>query len=63
MGPSLRDEAWMYGGEPARVFSSIAEGRSNGMPAWGSKLAENQVWKLATYVKSLRTQQEPEPPE
>jgi cytochrome c oxidase cbb3-type subunit 3 len=63
MGPSLRDETWLYGGEDARVFSSIAEGRSNGMPSWGSKLPENQVWQLALYVKSLRTPQEPEPPQ
>jgi len=63
MGPSLRDETWLYGSQDARVFSSIAEGRGNGMPAWGAKLPENQVWQLATYVKSMRTPQEPEPPQ
>jgi cytochrome c oxidase cbb3-type subunit III len=63
MGPSLRDEAWLYGGEDAHVFSSIAEGRAHGMPAWGFKLPEDQVWQLAAYVKSLRTPLEPEPPQ
>lgn len=62
MGPSLRDEDWIYGGTPAKVASSIAQGRAHGMPAWGTKLTSEQVWKLTTYVKSLRTPQEPEPP-
>lgn len=63
MGPSLRDETWLFGSEPARIFSSIAEGRGKGMPSWGAKLPENQIWQLATYVKSMRTPQEPEPPQ
>jgi cytochrome c oxidase cbb3-type subunit 3 len=62
MGPSLRDERWLYGGSDANVAASIAQGRAHGMPAWGPKLTTEQVWKLATYVKSLRTPREPEPP-
>jgi len=63
MGPSLRDEDWIYGSEDARILSSIAEGRANGMPAWGTKIGDDQLWKLVTYIKSLRTQNEPEAPE
>src|ERR1700758_3073362 len=36
MGPSLRDETWIYGSQDSQIFDSIAQGRSNGMPAWGS---------------------------
>ena len=33
------------------------------MPSWGSKIPEEQIWKLVAYVKSMRTPQEPEPPQ
>jgi cytochrome c oxidase cbb3-type subunit 3 len=61
-GPSLRDGAWIYGGSDAHIFNSIAQGRANGMPTWGTKLSEEQIWKLAAYIKSMRTPLEPEPP-
>jgi cytochrome c oxidase cbb3-type subunit 3 len=63
MGPSLRDVDWIYGASDAQVFSSIAEGRAHGMPAWGTKLSEDQVWKLVAYIKSLRTPAEPDAPQ
>lgn len=62
MGPSLRDEDWLYGNTDAQIFSTIAEGRAHGMPSWATKLTTEQVWKLVTYVKSLRTPNEPDPP-
>ena len=62
MGPSLRDPVWLYGGDDAHIFSSIAEGRGQGMPAWGTKIPEDQIWKLVAYIKSMRTPQEPDPP-
>lgn len=62
MGPSLRDVDWLYGSEDAQIFSTIAEGRAHGMPSWGSKLTEDQVWKLVIYIKSLRTPDEVNPP-
>jgi cytochrome c oxidase cbb3-type subunit 3 len=62
MGPSLRDVDWLYGDRDAQVFSSIAEGRAHGMPSWQLQLTPDQVWKLVTYIKSLRTRNEPSPP-
>jgi len=62
MGPSLRDSLWYYGGDDASIFASITEGRQHGMPAWGSKLPRDQIWKLVTYIRSLRTPDEPDPP-
>jgi cytochrome c oxidase cbb3-type subunit 3 len=53
MGPALMDDAWIYGAEPQAVFTSIAEGRPNGMPAFGQKLPAQQVWQLVAYVRSL----------
>lgn len=62
MGPSLRDQDWRYGDSDAHIFDSIAEGRSLGMPAWGTKLPEKQIWELTAYIKSLRTDAEPDAP-
>jgi cytochrome c oxidase cbb3-type subunit 3 len=63
MGPSLRDQEWIYGGEEDDLFDSIAEGRGHGMPAWGTKVPDDVIWKLVAYVQSLRTGREPEPPD
>jgi cytochrome c oxidase cbb3-type subunit III len=63
MGPSLRDVDWIYGTTEAQIFSSIAEGRAHGMPSWGTKLNEDDIWKLVAYIKTLRTRNEIQPPE
>jgi cytochrome c oxidase cbb3-type subunit III len=62
MGPSLRDPSWLYGSTPDRVFNSIAQGRGHGMPSWGARLPDNQIWQLTAYIGSLRTPDEPEAP-
>lgn len=62
MGPSLRDHDWIYGSSPARIHDSIKEGRAHGMPTWGTKLPDEQIWKLTAYIQSLGTEQEAEPP-
>ncbi len=63
MGPSLRDAVWLYGNRDDQIFDSIAAGRGKGMPAWGSKIPEDQIWKLVAYIKSMRTPEEPDPPQ
>jgi cytochrome c oxidase cbb3-type subunit 3 len=62
MGPSLRDVDWIYGSRDVQLFSSIAEGRAHGMPSWEPRLTADQIWKLVTYIKSLRTRNEPQAP-
>ncbi len=62
MGPSLRDVDWLYGNTDAQIFDSIAEGRAHGMPAWGTKLPEDHIWKLVAYIQSMRTENEPDRP-
>jgi cytochrome c oxidase cbb3-type subunit 3 len=53
MGPALMDGKWRYGGRIDQIASSISEGRPNGMPAWRSKLTQDQIWQLSAYVRSL----------
>jgi cytochrome c oxidase cbb3-type subunit III len=53
MGPALMDEIWRYGSDPHTIFVSIADGRPNGMPAFGSRIPAQQIWQLVTYVRSL----------
>ncbi len=62
MGPSLRDAVWIYGNRDDQIMDTLIHGRSNGMPAWGSKIPENQMWKLVAYIKSLNTPMEPDAP-
>jgi cytochrome c oxidase cbb3-type subunit 3 len=56
MGPPLRDKVWIYGGEPDNIFDTIVQGRANGMPAWGGRIPEYQIWQLVSYVRSLSGQ-------
>jgi cytochrome c oxidase cbb3-type subunit III len=53
IGPPLMNDDWTYGGRPDQIFDSIAAGRANGMPAYGGKLASEQIWHIVTYVQSL----------
>ena len=53
MGPSLADGRWHFGGSASAIYESIAQGRPDGMPAWGSLLPPDQIWKLVSYVQSL----------
>lgn len=62
MGPSLRDEMWIYGSSDAHIFDSVSAGRAHGMPAWGYQLPEQQIWKIVSYIDSMGTEYEPSPP-
>lgn len=53
MGPDLMDGSWIYGGRLTQIHQTLVEGRPNGMPAWGGKIPDQQLWQLATYVRSL----------
>jgi cytochrome c oxidase cbb3-type subunit 3 len=56
MGPPLMDDKWIYGSEPDHVFSTIVEGRPNGMPSFRGKIPDYQVWQLVAYVRSMSGQ-------
>jgi len=51
-GPArLTDHLWRYGGNTADIYASIADGRPGGMPAYGAKIAGEQVWQIAAYLE------------
>jgi cytochrome c oxidase cbb3-type subunit 3 len=53
IGPPLIDDKWIYGSQPEQIFATIVQGRPNGMPAFGTRLNEQQVWQLTAYVRSM----------
>jgi cytochrome c oxidase cbb3-type subunit 3 len=53
IGPPLMDAEWIYGSSPANIYTSIVEGRPNGMPSFGGHIPDNQVWMIVSYVRSL----------
>ncbi len=53
MGPAFSDGRWHFGGSPGEVFESIYEGRPDGMPQWGGRITNDQIWMLTSYVRSL----------
>jgi len=53
MGPSLMDDQWIYGGRLEQIRQTLVEGRPNGMPTWGGKIPDEQLWQIAAYVRSM----------
>lgn len=51
--PNLRDDDWLYGGDPQVIKASIMNGRTGAMPAWGAVLGPEGVANVAEYVMSL----------
>jgi cytochrome c oxidase cbb3-type subunit 3 len=58
IGPPLIKSTWIYGGDPANLMDTIVKGRPNGMPSWGRRIPEYQIWQIVTYIRSLN-QEEP----
>jgi cytochrome c oxidase cbb3-type subunit 3 len=52
-GPPLMDDTWIYGSSPENIYATIVEGRPNGMPAFGGHIADDEVWELVAYVRSM----------
>ena len=57
IGPPLIKKHWIYGGEPANLFDTIVKGRPNGMPSWGGRIPEYQIWEIVAYIRSLNGEQ------
>jgi cytochrome c oxidase cbb3-type subunit III len=53
MGPPLMDDEWIYGARLEQIHQTLVEGRPNGMPAWGGKIPDEQLWQIAAYVRSM----------
>jgi cytochrome c oxidase cbb3-type subunit 3 len=57
IGPPLIKQNWIYGGEPENIFDTIVKGRPNGMPSWGGRIPEYQIWQIVAFVRSMNGQQ------
>jgi cytochrome c oxidase cbb3-type subunit 3 len=53
MGPALMDEKWLYGSSIESIHATIRDGRPNGMPSFGQKIPDDQIWELAAFVRAL----------
>ena len=52
--PNLRDEDWLYGGDPGTIKATILHGRTGAMPSWEGALGgEEGVAQAAEYVEQL----------
>ncbi|WP_200911578.1 cytochrome-c oxidase, cbb3-type subunit III [Teredinibacter purpureus] len=48
--PNLTDNAWLHGGSPDEILTSIRDGREGAMPAWGDIIGESNVVAVSEYV-------------
>jgi len=53
IGPPLMDNEWIYGSAAENIFATIVEGRPQGMPAYGGRIVEYQIWQIVAYVRSM----------
>lgn len=53
IGPALMDDKWIYGASADQIYSTILQGRPDGMPAFGGRVPQQQVWQLVAYVQSM----------
>lgn len=51
--PDLRDDDWLYGGDPETIKETLISGRNGNMPAWGPIIGESKVLAVSEYVLSL----------
>jgi cytochrome c oxidase cbb3-type subunit III len=56
IGPALMDAKWIYGSAPDQIYSTISQGRPNGMPSFARQVPSQQIWQLVAYVQSLSMQ-------
>ncbi|EGK09994.1 cytochrome-c oxidase, cbb3-type subunit III [Psychrobacter sanguinis] len=51
--PNLTDGIWLYGGDRETIQETIRHGRGGVMPQWETKLGNERIMLLASYVYSL----------
>lgn len=56
IGPALMDAEWKYGSDPNSIYTSIVQGRPEGMPSFGGHIPDDQVWQIVSYVRSMSGQ-------
>jgi cytochrome c oxidase cbb3-type subunit III len=51
--PNLRDDDWLYSGEPEGIKTTIMNGRVAAMPPWAGLLSNEDVFNVASHVEQL----------
>ncbi|WP_194434997.1 cytochrome-c oxidase, cbb3-type subunit III [Vibrio fluminensis] len=51
--PNLTDGAWLYGGEPQAIVTTVMQGRIGQMPGWHAALGDQGVKEVVSYTLSL----------
>ena len=51
--PNLRDNDWLYGGDPEAIKTTILKGRSGLMPGWGNIISDQDIDDVTHHVLSL----------
>ena len=52
--PSLREPGqWRFGTSDGELFVSIRDGAGHEMPPFGDQLAEERIWELVLYLRSI----------
>ena len=51
--PSLVDDEWQWGGEPAQIMATLVNGRQAAMPAWGAVLGDEGVSGMTGHVLAM----------
>jgi len=64
VGPNLTDDYWLHGGKVNDVFSTIKYGvPDKGMKSWKDDFSPKQIAQLASYIKSIKGSNPPNPKE
>jgi cytochrome c oxidase cbb3-type subunit 3 len=58
--PNLADNDWLWGGDTATIYQTIAQGRTGVMPAWKAALGDKGVEEMIAYVLSLSGRKVPQ---
>ncbi len=62
VGPNLTDDYWLHGGSIKDVFKSIKFGwPDKGMKSWQADLSPVQIHQIASFIKTLRGTNPPNP--
>lgn len=60
IGPNLKDNIWIHGGNPMTVLRIITEGvAAKGMPTWGPVLGRQKIAEVAAFIMSHHQEGEP----
>ena len=51
--PNLRDNDWLYGGDPETIKTTILKGRSGLMPGWKDIISDEEIDDVTHHVLSL----------